>query len=115
MRSDSRRAVVPPPRLRASPLAFDADDAAAEAAALGVVPEFEAGACVTRIDAPKGGIRLLRRFAPNSAPKKVIKVTSCRKSTLTVCSSKESEVTEKGNLKVIKITFLRKSLIVKGL
>jgi hypothetical protein len=47
------RAVVPPPRLRASPLAFDADDAGVGAPVRSAVARECSCGAVTRIDAAK--------------------------------------------------------------
>jgi hypothetical protein len=52
-RVDPARAVVPPPRLHASPFAFDADDAGGGAPVCSAVARKRGRSAVTRIDAAK--------------------------------------------------------------
>jgi hypothetical protein len=69
---------------------------------------------MTRFDADTN-CRAARRSEPpaDSGPKKVTKVTMWPGEGLSSWYIKEMLVTEKGNPKVIKITFLRKSLNMK--
>lgn len=79
-RSNLARAVVPPPRLRAFPLAFDAGDSGGRAAIGGGSPTSVVLAAVTRIDAAWGRFfAVAGQPVSDSTQEKVIKVTVIRR------------------------------------